>query len=227
MKKNATRWFAGLVGAVAAIGAVSFIAQDADAQRQRQRAQATESQVTIGEKAPEFTLTDINGEEVAIMDFVEEGKIVVLEWWNPGCPYVVKHHDEMTTMQDLAEKFEAEVQWVKINSTNEAHQDYGLDVEYAEKWNVTETPILMDTDGKVGKMYGAQRTPQMYIIDAEGVLRYNGAIDSHSRSTKAPSESEKDSVINYVDQALQQIIDGETVTRPETRAYGCGVKYAN
>ena len=159
------------------------------------------------------------------MDHVEDGKIVVLEWWNPKCPFVVKHHEKMTTMADLAEQFEDEVVWVKINSTNTSHRAYGVDKDYVGKWNLGETTVLMDADGTVGKMYGARTTPHMYIIDTEGVLRYNGAIDSE-RGAGAYSEDQKSKVTNYVEQALKQIIAGETVTRAETRPYGCSVKYA-
>ncbi|GAB4517713.1 MAG: thioredoxin family protein [Phycisphaerales bacterium] len=222
MKKSAARWFTGVVASVVALAGVTMFATDAEAQRSRSA--MDNAPAKVGEKAPTFTLTDINGNEVSIQDHIDDGKIVVLEWWNPKCPYVVKHHEKMTTMVDLATKYEDEVAWIKINSTNPSHRDHGVDKDYAQKWNLEDYTILLDEDGTVGKMYGARVTPHMYIIDTEGVLRYQGAIDSN-RGAGAYSESEKSQVTNYVDQALQQIIAGETVSRPETRPYGCGVKY--
>lgn len=224
MSKTTTRWFAGVAAGVVALAGVMSFTGSAEAQRSRTTARDAET-AKVGEKAPEFTLTDLDGEEVTMLDFVNDGKIVVLEWWNPKCPYVVKHHEKMTTMTDLATKYEDEVVWLKINSTNEDHKDYGIDKDYAEQWNLTEMTILLDSDGAVGKMYGARTTPHMFIIDTEGVLRYQGAIDSNSGAA-AYDEQTKKSVTNYVDQALEQIIAGETVTRAETRAYGCSVKYA-
>ena len=179
----------------------------------------------IGEKAPDFALANLDGEEVTLSQFTDDSKIVVLEWWNPKCPFVNKHHELMTTMTDLAEKYKEEVVWLKINSTHNGHRDYGHNREYATRWNLDGELILEDTDGAVGEMYGATKTPHMYIVDSDGVLRYSGAIDNH-RSARAPSESEKAKVVNYVDQALEQILAGEIVSRPETTPYGCGVKYA-
>lgn len=216
MINSRKRWFAGLTaGLVAAIGAFSF------SNHAQAESASKEVKAVVGEEAPAFKLNDLQGNEIDIASFAKEGKIVVLEWWNPGCPFVVKHHKHATTMVDLATKYADEVQWVKINSTNKDHKDYGLDKKFVQDWNLSESMILMDTDGTVGKMYGARTTPHIYIIDAEGKLRYNGAIDN-DRGVMP----KKEGVTNYVDQALQQIIAGETVVRAETRPYGCSVKYA-
>ncbi len=224
MSMTTTRWFAGVTAGVVALAGVMSFTGSAEAQRSRTTARDAET-AKVGEKAPEFTLTDLDGEKVTLTDFIDDGKIVVLEWWNPKCPYVIKHHEKMTTMTDLATKYEDEVVWLKINSTNEDHQDYGVDKQYAEQWNLSEMTLLMDSDGAVGKLYGARSTPHMFIIDTEGLLRYQGAIDSNSGAA-GYDEDTKNSVTNYVDRALEQIIAGETVTRAETRAYGCSVKYA-
>jgi peroxiredoxin len=221
MNRITTRWFAGIVAGVVAIAGVGLVAQDVAAQYSMQ---SSDKKAEIGQKAPEFTLENLKGEKWSLSDALDDNKIVVLEWFNAKCPFVVKHHEAMTTMKDLAKKYDDEVVWVRINSTNADHPNYGVDKAYAEKWGLEETSILMDAEGKVGKMYGAQRTPHMYIIDAEGMLRYNGAIDNHPKAGK-PSSAEKSDVVNYVEQALEQIIAGETVTRPETRPYGCSIKY--
>jgi peroxiredoxin len=177
----------------------------------------------IGEPAPAFTLTGLDGKTYTLADFTKDGKIVVLEWWNPGCPFVVKHHEHSTTMADTAAKYaDKGVVWMAINSTNPDHKDFGLDKEMVKKWNVAY-PALVDSDGAVGHMYGAQTTPHMFIVDAQGVLRYNGAIDSDKGMKPAADPS---TVTNYVDQALAQILAGETVTMPETKPYGCSVKFA-
>lgn len=178
----------------------------------------------VGQKAPDFTLTSVDGKSYTLSELTEDGKIVVLEWWNPKCPFVVKHHDTLSTMNDLSEKYaEKDVVWIAVNSTNSSHRDHGVDSDYIKKWDV-DYPVLLDESGKVGKMYGAKTTPHMYIVDANGVLRYQGAIDS-DRGPRAPRDASM--VTNYVQQALDQIIAGETVTQPETQPYGCSVKYAS
>jgi peroxiredoxin len=209
------RMFAMVTAGVVATGALLASSVQAE-QHKKMKAE-------IGQPAPAFELVDVNGKTHKLSDFTEKGKIVVLEWWNPGCPFVVKHHERMTTMADTAKKFKKDnVVWIKINSTNSSHKDFGLDKEAMKKWKV-ETPVLLDTDGKVGKMYGAKTTPHMYIVDAKGILRYNGAIDSHRGWD---SYSESDDVTNYVAKALKEIVAGETVTMAETKPYGCSVKYA-
>ena len=213
------RWFTGLAAACAALGLVAFAASPTVAQYGMGD---DDPKAKVGQKAPDFTLTDLKGNEHTLSDFTADGKIVVLEWWNPGCPYVVKHHDKMTTMNDLASKYADEVVWIKVNSTRKGHPNHGMDREYVQKWNVS-MPVLLDESGKVGKMYDAKVTPHMYIIDTEGMLRYQGAIDSDRGARPYDADN---NVTNYVDQALQQIIDGSTVTTTETRPYGCSIKYA-
>lgn len=215
-----TRWIAGIAaGVVATAGLFAMNTASAGS------AISHDHTAKVGEKAPTFELPDLDGETVDIASYIEDGKIVVLEWWNPGCPFVVKHYDKMSTMSDLAEKYADDVVWVKINSTNPNHADFGKDQKAMASWGVEEHTVLLDKDGAVGRMYEAKTTPHMFIIDAEGVLRYNGAIDSN-RGVSAYSESQKASITNYVDEALEQIIAGEAVTRSETRPYGCSVKYA-
>ena len=218
MRSISKRWFAGAAAlAVAAFTAAVVAPANADHHGQAKKAK-------VGEAAPDFTLTGLDGKSYTLADYTKKDKIVVLEWWNPGCPFVVKHHKTMTTMADLAKKYKGkDVVWMAINSTNPNHRDYGMDRDAVKDWKV-KYPVLLDSDGVVGSQYGARTTPHMYIIDADGVLRYQGAIDSHSGRGKP---SDPDDVVNYVDQALQEILRGETVSMPETRPYGCSVKYAS
>jgi peroxiredoxin len=177
----------------------------------------------VGHAAPEFTLTDLDGKSHKLSDLNADGKIVVLEWFNPECPYVVKHYDgETQTMNALAKEFKNDgVVWVRINSgaPGKPGNDLAMNKAAGKDWKI-DGAILRDESGEVGKMYGAKRTPEMYIIDAEGILRYHGAIDDN------PAPSLKGTETNHVRAALVQVLAGETVTTAETKAYGCGVKYA-
>ena len=166
-------------------------------------------------KASEFTLKNYDGTEVSLAD--NEGKIVVLEWFSYDCPFSKRHH-ETGTMKGLAEKFaDKGVVWLGINSTDNQTDEGNRG--YAEKYD-TKYPILNDQDGMVGKMYGAETTPHMFIIDKNGYVVYNGAIDS---SPKGGGEN----VTNYVETALNELIAGQTVSTPRTKSYGCSVKYAD
>ncbi|MEN0019602.1 MAG: redoxin domain-containing protein [Planctomycetota bacterium] len=182
--------------------------------------EAVDQSELVGEAAPDFTLVDTSGTEHTLSDYTADGKIVVLEWFNPMCPFVVKHHDRNTTMADLNAKFSDDgVVWLAINSGHEGHKTTGLSVnrEAIEDWDI-EYPVLLDYDGTVGRAYGAKTTPNMYIIDADGMLVYAGAIDSDTGASKAGD-------VNYVDNALTQLIAGETITESFVKPYGCSVKY--
>jgi peroxiredoxin len=181
---------------------------------------ATEAQVN--EPAPDFTLTSIAGNEHSLSDF--EGKTVVLEWTNPNCPFVVKHYDS-GNMPELQESATEEgVVWLTINSTNPGHRDYE-DAQSLQAWldetGAAQTALLMDESGEVGQMYGAKTTPHMYIINPEGTLVYQGAIDS------IPSADKSDiaDATNYVKAALNSLQAGEMPESQQERPYGCSVKY--
>lgn len=176
----------------------------------------------IGERAPNFTLKDTTGAEHTLADLTGEGKIVVLQWFNADCPVVQGHYEGKNTFNDLYAKYHPkDVEFLAINSGAAGNQGHGKDAEAAKKWKI-EYPILSDETGAVGKAYGAKATPHMYIIDTKGTLRYMGAIDNNARGDKSGS-----AYVNYVAQALDEILAGETVSTPETRAYGCNVKYKN
>jgi len=173
------------------------------------------SELKPGDKAPAFTLKDVDGKDVSLADY--SGKIVVLEWINQQCPVSHgKHKDK--TMQDTAKKFEGQpVVWLSIDSSHYA--DPKANKDYAEKMGLTY-PILHDQDGKVGKAYGAMTTPHMFVIDKEGVLAYAGAIDGgKAKGDEAPR--------NYVAEAVDALLKGSTVAVASTKPYGCSVKYAN
>lgn len=176
----------------------------------------------IGKPAPDFTLTDTNGNEHSLADF--QGKVVVLEWLNYGCPFVVKHYAE-GNMQGLQEKYTGkDVVWLSINSTNPDHKDYkDPDASNAatDKHGAKPTAVLLDEDGTVGQMYGAKTTPHMYVIDAEGNLAYMGAIDS----VKSTDPADIPDATNYVAKALDSLMADEEVDPAVTEPYGCSVKY--
>ncbi|HMO24796.1 MAG TPA: thioredoxin family protein [Tepidisphaeraceae bacterium] len=179
-------------------------------------ATTAQAAVKVGEAAPDFSLENHKGETVNLSDL--KGKIVVLEWFNEECPYVVKHYKQ-GHMQKLANKYaEKGVVWLAINSTNGKTNADNASV--ADKWSMPMA-ILNDSDGTVGKQYGATNTPHMYVIDAEGKIAYMGAIDSD----RSADTSKVDGATNYVAEALDALLAGESVKTAETRAYGCSVKY--
>ena len=177
----------------------------------------------VGEKAPDFTLTDLEGNKHTLGGLVEDNKVVVLEWFNPECPFVKKHYRPDTmTMNKLADRFDDRgVVWVRINSGAPGKQGAGIEKNkrYAAEYNI-DTPIMLDESGEVGKTYGATNTPGMYVIDDASVLRYMGAIDNDRRAAN-PGD------VNYVELAVEQVLAGETVGVTETQQYGCSVKYKN
>lgn len=178
--------------------------------------------VSVGQLAPNFTLTGIDGKPYSLSDY--KGKIVVLEWVNPECPFVGKHYKSgnMQALQKAATS--AGVVWLSINSASPGKQgDY--DTERAAAWlkkvDAAPTAYLRDPDGMVGHLYGAKTTPDMYIINADGTLVYEGAIDS-IRSAKTDDVAKAN---NYVKAALTAVQAGQPVLVAISEPYGCSVKY--
>ena len=169
-------------------------------------------------KAPDFTLTDINGQQVRLSAL--EGKIVVLEWVNYDCPFVKPHYGQPKyTMRDLAAKYaDKNVVWLTINSTHYATAE--TNQAWAKKHQLKQI-VLPDKDGKVGKLYGAKTTPHMFIVNTAGDIVYRGAIDNSPRG-RTPEGQE---YVNYVDAALAELTAGKPVTVSRTKPYGCSVKY--
>ncbi len=167
-------------------------------------------------KVPNFSLKNYDDKEVKLADY--KGKIVVLEWFNYECPFVRYHYEKTSTMKDLAAKYkDKNVVWLAINSTS--HQETARNKEYAEKSKILY-PILDDSSGKVGRAYHATNTPHIFIIDHNGNIVYNGAIDNAPLG-RVP-ENEK--LINYVDMALEELTP-KKVSMAKTKPYGCTVKY--
>jgi peroxiredoxin len=181
------------------------------------------AQAVVGQPAPAFTAQDTSGKAVSLADF--KGRHVVLEWVNPGCPYVQKHYDSGNMQVTQRNATGKGVVWLAINSTAQDHGDYLAPAKLAD-WmqghKAAATATLMDADGKVGKAYGARTTPHMYLIDPAGKLVYAGAIDSKPSASKADIAS----ATNHVQAALADALGGKPVAVATTRPYGCSVKYS-
>jgi len=186
----------------------------------RQRPETAVRRPTVVEpedarKAPAFTLNTFDGKEISLSDY--RGKIVVLEWFNFECPYSIYHYGTTDTMVGLANKYKSNnVVWLVVNSTS--HTTPQANKEFTRKYKLP-FPILDDRSGKVGRAYGAKTTPHMYIVSPRGNILYDGAIDN------SPLGRKKEGVINYVDKALAELTTGKAVSTPETKPYGCSVKY--
>jgi len=193
----------------AALGAALSIGQAATAE--------------VGKAAPDFTLTDINGNQHSLADF--KGKTVVLEWVNPECPFVVKHYDKSGNIPKTQQAATAQgVVWLQINSGHPGAQG-DFDPAKAAAWQkrngVAAAAYFRDQDGKVGKLYDARTTPHLYVIDGGGTLVYAGGIDS-IRSSKVEDIA---SATNYVNAALADLKAGRPVGTKTSQPYGCSVKY--
>lgn len=176
---------------------------------------------SVGQPAPDFTLSDTAGKPVKLSQF--KGKPVVLEWNNPGCPFVRKHYQG--NMQALQKDFTHQgVVWLAINSTEDASADY-LGPPQLARWmqdkGASPSATLMDEDGQVGKAYGARVTPHMFIVSAQGLLAYAGAIDSIPTARVADIQK----ATNHVRQGLGELLAGKPLSTTTSQAYGCSIKY--
>jgi len=175
----------------------------------------------IGQAAPAFTAVDSKGKQHKLADF--KGKVVVLEWTNHDCPYVKKHYQ--ANMQDLQKQArDAGVVWLSVISSapgEQGHVDGKKADELTASRNASPTAVLLDPQGTIGKAYDARTTPHMYVIDAKGVLRYAGGIDSIA-SAKVEDLQKASPLFKT---AMQAVVKGETVAQATTRPYGCNVKY--
>jgi len=178
---------------------------------------------SIGKMAPSFELKGADGKPHNLKEYLGQGKTVVLEWWNYKCPFVKKHY-ESNNMQKLQKKYAANVVWLTINSSAKNKQGHVSGNE-AKKlladMGAKPTEVLLDHNGKVGRLYAAKTTPHMYIINPEGMLIYKGAIDSNSSANKADIPAST----NYVDQALDSHLKGKPIKVATSKPYGCSVKY--
>ncbi len=172
---------------------------------------------TVGKPAPDFELTDESGNTHKLSDY--KGKIVVLEWTNPTCPYVERHYQNDTMQKTLEKAGDDKIAWLAVDSSN------FVKPEESKKWKEEEGftyPVLQDASGATGRAYGAKTTPHMFVIDAEGTVAYSGAIDNDDRGKMKPEERE-----NYVEKAVNNLVEGKAVETSETKPYGCSVKYSS
>lgn len=180
------------------------------------------AQVAADQQAPAFALPDTAGQVHQLADY--QGKFVVLEWVNPDCPFVKKHYGS-GNMQKLQQEYTGKgVAWLAICSSAPGKQgNYPPEkhAELAKARGSAATALLLDPDGKVGKLYGAKTTPHMFVISPEGKILYRGAIDDKPSTDQADVKTAK----NYVKAALDAAMDGQAVAEPVTAPYGCSVKY--
>ncbi len=206
--------------AVAMVAFLTAVAWADDKEDKKGDAAPKEVRAEIGKAAPDFALKDLDGKEHRLSDL--KGKIVVLEWTNYQCPYVQFHHGEAHTMQNLAAEYEKKgVAWLAVDSSHFCREKKEETRASAEKSQYT-LPILLDPDGRVGRIYQAKTTPHMFVIDREGTLVYSGAIDSDSNVN---ARRDPKQVTNYVAAALAALTEGRAIETTETKPYGCSVKY--
>lgn len=177
-------------------------------------ASEAKGEAKVGQPAPAFTLKDESGKQHSLSEY--KGKVVVLEWTNPECPFVQRHYEAKTMVKTQGALDASKVVWLAVDSTS-THS-----AASAKAWKQEQGlkyPVLVDTEGTVGRAYGAKHTPEMYVIDEKGVLRYAGAIDDdpHGRNTANAK--------NYVKTAVDAVLGGKPVPSSSTEAYGCSVKY--
>lgn len=176
----------------------------------------------IGEPAPDFTATDTNGKAHKLSEY--QGKFVVLEWSNRGCPYTQKHYNS-GNMQRLQREWTGRgVIWLTVISSAPGKQGYvtaSQENAYLKQVNAAPTAVLLDPTGALGHLYDAKTTPHIFIISPQGTLIYNGAIDDRPTTDLA----DVNGATNYVSAALDESTSGKPVSNPTSRPYGCSVKY--
>ena len=179
---------------------------------------------SVGQPAPAFSAVDTAGKTVSLADF--KGRHVVLEWVNPGCPFVQKHYSGGNMQGTQKEATAKGVVWLTINSTSPDAGDHLKPAEMAawmQQQKAAATATLMDPEGKVGRAYGARTTPHLYVVDPAGKLVYAGAIDSKPTGRVADIAT----ATNYVKLTVAELLAGKPVSTPSTSAYGCSIKYSS
>jgi cytochrome oxidase Cu insertion factor (SCO1/SenC/PrrC family) len=183
---------------------------------------AAQSGALPGQPAPAFTLRDTGGRTVSLADF--KGRTVVLEWTNPGCPFVQKHYESRNLPGLQAKLAGRDLAWVLVASTNPDHPDWLEPAALEAKlktWGAAPTAVLMDPEGTAGRAYGARTTPQMWVIDAGGTIRFAGGIDDRRSANAADIPGAR----NHVAAALDDMKAGRPVAVASAPPYGCSVKY--
>ena len=178
--------------------------------------------VKVGQMAPDFTGLDTKGQSQSLSAY--RGKVVVLEWTNHDCPFVRKHYSAGNMQAQQREATESGVIWLSIISSAPGKQGH-VSASQADRLttqrNATPSAVLLDSNGEIGRDYGAKTTPHMYIVDSEGTLVYMGGIDSIPSSNPADIPKAQ----QYVRIALKEVSEGKEISQPVTRPYGCSVKY--
>jgi peroxiredoxin len=178
----------------------------------------------VGEPAPDFTATDTNGKVHKLSEY--QGKFVVLEWTNRGCPYTQKHYNSGNMQRRQREWTSRGVVWLTVISSAPGKQGYVTASEenaYLKQADAAPTAVLLDPAGTLGHLYDAKTTPHIFIINPKGALIYNGAIDDRPTTDLSDVNGAK----NYVSIALEEATSGKPVSNPTSRPYGCSVKYAD
>lgn len=176
----------------------------------------------VGKPAPDFKLSDAQGKDTSLSQF--KGKTVVLEWYNPTCPFVKKFYANGNMQQFQKEAVAKGAVWLTINSNAEGkpgHLAQGDAAQAAKAASLNSTALLLDPKGTVGREYGARTTPHMFVVDPKGTLAYAGAIDD----TPSTSSGDIESAENHVMSAIDAIAQGKAVDPASTEPYGCSVKY--
>jgi peroxiredoxin len=178
----------------------------------------------VGKPAPAFSVKSIENVDISPSKF--EGKIVVMEWTNPGCPFVHKFYDngDMQALQLYA--VQKDVVWLTVNSgakDKQGHMDVTQARDYIRSNKLNTGHYILDANGALGKLYGAKTTPHIFVIDAKGNLAYMGAIDDKADTDHQSIKGAK----NYVRDAIDSLLAGKPVTTSSTQPYGCSVKYAD
>ena len=185
-------------------------------------AMPAQAAVEIGKPAPEFSGTDSNGKVQKLGDF--KGKIVVLEWTNPGCPFVQKHYKSGNMQKLQADAAAKDIVWLSINSSAAGKQG-ALTPAQANKLIADNkshaTALILDSKGEIGKIYDAKVTPHMFVIGKDGTLLYDGAIDDNDSANPEDAATAK----NYITEAIAAAEQGKAIENSKTQPYGCGVKY--
>jgi len=175
----------------------------------------------VGQPAPDFTAVDIHGKTHKLSDY--RGKVVVLEAYNYSCPFVANHYNSGAIQELQAELAKRDVVWLLVNSTHADHSNYRDTAAARKEWDrlkIAAKAWLHDHEGTVGGHYAMKTTPHMFVIDAKGVLVYQGAIDNEPRADGDPREAR-----NYVKEAVHATLAGQDIEVAQTRPYGCSVKY--
>ena len=170
----------------------------------------------VGKPAPDFTVTDVNGKSHKLSDY--KGKIVVLENYNLDCPYVANHYKNGAMQKLQAEAADQGVVWLVVNSSYAEPDRLKKEVDSRK---IKAAAAVYDPKGAIGREYGFKTTPHMFVIDKNGVVAYNGAVDDQPDTDHSPAGAR-----NYIREAMQKLGAGQSLEVAQTKPYGCGAKYA-